>query len=169
VTNFPLRFAGRRFFLGEDRLLMDVNIKVAVRCRPLSEKENARGCRNIVEMNNKTIKIFNSDQSEPKTFSYDHCYYIDSTQEQVYQDLGKNIVSQGLEGYNGTIFAYGQTGSGKTHTMMGNSESLGIVPKISADLFTTVAARLDGFRGTEKEGTQCMITVTIHPGLNNVS
>lgn len=126
----------------------------------MSEKENARGCKNIVEMNDKTVKIFSSDNNdEPKTFSYDHCYYIDSTQEQVYEDLGKNIVSQGLEGYNGTIFAYGQTGSGKTHTMMGSAESLGIVPRISADLFTTVARRLDGFIGTEKEGTQCMITV----------
>lgn len=141
---------------------MDVNIKVAVRCRPLSERENARGCRNIVEMNDKMVKIFSSDNDEPKTFTYDHCYYIDSTQEQVYEDLGRNIVSQGLEGYNGTIFAYGQTGSGKTHTMMGSADSLGIVPRISADLFTTVATRLDSFLGTEKEGTQCMITVSYH-------
>jgi hypothetical protein len=140
---------------------MDVNIKVAVRCRPLSERENARGCRNIVQMSGQTVKMFSSETEEPKTFSYDHCYYIDSTQEQVYEDLGKNIVSQGLEGYNGTIFAYGQTGSGKTHTMMGTAESLGIVPRISADLFTTVTTRLETFAGTEKEGTQCMITVAI--------
>jgi hypothetical protein len=142
---------------------MDVNIKVAVRCRPLSERENARGCRNIVEISGKTVKMFSGENDEPKTFSYDHCYYTDSTQEQVYEDLGRNIVSQGLEGYNGTIFAYGQTGSGKTHTMMGTADSLGIVPRISADLFTTVASRLNTFIGTEKEGTQCMITVGLSP------
>lgn len=141
---------------------MDVNIKVAVRCRPLSGKEIARGCRNIVEISDQTVKLIPSENEEPKTFTYDHCYNIDSTQEQVYDDLGRNIVSQGLEGYNGTIFAYGQTGSGKTHTMMGNSESLGIVPRISADLFNTVAARLDSFKGTEKEDTKCMITVLIY-------
>ena len=138
---------------------MDVNIKVAVRCRPLSGKEIAQGCRNIIEITDQTVKVISRDGEEPKTFSYDHCYDINSTQEQVYNDLGKNIVSQGLEGYNGTIFAYGQTGSGKTHTMMGSPESLGIVPRISADVFNTVAARLDSFKGTEKEETKCMITV----------
>lgn len=140
---------------------MDVNIRVAVRCRPLSGKEIARGCHNIVEISDKAVKVFSADSAEePKTFTYDHCYDISSTQEQVYEDLGKNIVSQGLEGYNGTIFAYGQTGSGKTHTMMGNPDSLGIVPRISADLFTTVLNRLQSFVGTDREGTKCMITVS---------
>ena len=92
---------------------MDVNIKVAVRCRPLSTKELYKGCKSIVNMSDKVVTIHSPDDSSgEKTFTYDHCYFSDSTQEQVYDDLGKNIVTQGLEGYNGTIFAYGQTGSG---------------------------------------------------------
>jgi hypothetical protein len=91
---------------------MDVNIKVAVRCRPLSSKETARGCRSIVNITDKEVRIMGTDSDEEKTFTYDHCYFTDSTQEQVYDDLGRSVVTQGLEGYNGTIFAYGQTGSG---------------------------------------------------------
>jgi DNA replication protein DnaC len=100
---------------------MDVNIKVAVRCRPLSNSEIARGCRNVVNIQDRTVRISASENEEEKTFTYDHCYYIDSTQEQVYNDLGRNIVSQGLEGYNGTIFAYGQTGSGKRKRFLSTS------------------------------------------------
>ena len=71
---------------------MDVNIKVAVRCRPLSTKENARGCRSIVNITDKVVKIVAPDSNhDEKTFTYDHCYYTDSTQEQVYEDLGKKI------------------------------------------------------------------------------
>lgn len=42
-----------------------------------------------------------------------------ATQEKVYSEAAKSIVSDVLAGYNGTIFAYGQTSSGKTHTMEG--------------------------------------------------
>lgn len=35
------------------------------------------------------------------------------TQEEVFDTVGRRIVADVLEGYNGTIFAYGQTGSGK--------------------------------------------------------
>ncbi len=41
----------------------------------------------------------------------------------VYDFCGTGMVSDVIEGYNGTIFAYGQTGSGKTHTMFGDQSS----------------------------------------------
>eukprot|EP00602_Paraphysomonas_sp_CaronLab_P001022 CAMPEP_0185033720 /NCGR_PEP_ID=MMETSP1103-20130426/22960_1 /TAXON_ID=36769 /ORGANISM="Paraphysomonas bandaiensis, Strain Caron Lab Isolate" /LENGTH=699 /DNA_ID=CAMNT_0027570099 /DNA_START=449 /DNA_END=2548 /DNA_ORIENTATION=+ len=44
--------------------------------------------------------------------------------------------------------------------MMGNDEAVGLIPRISADLFHTVDERLAGYRGTEKEDTKCMITVS---------
>ncbi|KAG5507041.1 hypothetical protein JKF63_05787 [Porcisia hertigi] len=44
-------------------------------------------------------------------------------QEQVYTHVGRPIVSNTLDGYNGCVFAYGQTGSGKTFTMLGYAPS----------------------------------------------
>jgi kinesin family protein 5 len=41
----------------------------------------------------------------------------------LYDSAASKLVSDVIEGYNGTIFAYGQTGSGKTHTMMGDIKS----------------------------------------------
>ena len=48
------------------------------------------------------------------------------------------IVSNVLEGYNGTIFAYGQTGTGKTHTMEGVDdppEQRGIMARVFSGVF----------------------------------
>lgn len=92
-----------------------VNVKVAVRCRPLSRREEEKGAKEIVSMQEgKSILIADgSDGGKKKQFTFDHSYFTDSTQQQVYDDIGKPIVDQALQGYNGTIFAYGQTGSGR--------------------------------------------------------
>lgn len=50
---------------------------------------------------------------------FDKVFKPNATQEKVYNEAAKSIVSDVLMGYNGTIFAYGQTSSGKTHTMEG--------------------------------------------------
>jgi len=83
--------------------------------------------------------------TEGKSFTFDHCYDVDSTQEQVYSDLGGPIVMQALDGYNGTLFAYGQTGSGKTWSMMGASgdaTNKGVIPRLNEDLFIKIDDKL---------------------------
>jgi len=42
-----------------------------------------------------------------------------SSNQEVFDAVGRNICENCLEGYNASIFAYGQTGSGKTHTIQG--------------------------------------------------
>ncbi|OQR71052.1 kinesin protein-like, partial [Tropilaelaps mercedesae] len=61
-------------------------------------------------------------------------------QDQVYSDIGEEMLQHAFNGYNVCIFAYGQTGAGKSYTMMGRGESgqEGIIPHICKDLFNTV-------------------------------
>jgi len=111
-----------------------VNIKVAVRVRGgLDAKSSVVSCRG-----NELTLAGAGAKGEPTTFAFDHCYGPDSTQEQVYEDLGGQILDFAFEGYNGTIFAYGQTGSGKSHSIMGSPAQLGIVPRLSVELFERV-------------------------------
>lgn len=118
---------------------MSSNVKVAVRCRPLSRKENEKSCLSCIQIENRksvTVKDPKSKENEEaKTFAFDFAYGDDTTQQEVYADLGKPVVDRSLEGYNGTIFAYGQTGSGKTHSMMGSKEHPGIIPRLVEQLF----------------------------------
>ncbi|XP_047564735.1 kinesin-like protein KIF1C isoform X2 [Lutra lutra] len=63
-----------------------------------------------------------------------------ASQQQVYRDIGEEMLLHAFEGYNVCIFAYGQTGAGKSYTMMGRQEpgQQGIVPQLCEDLFSRV-------------------------------
>ncbi|KAK6997914.1 StAR-related lipid transfer protein 9, partial [Biomphalaria glabrata] len=133
---------------------MASNIRVAVRIRPLSQKERDAGARNIVTSSGNTVCItnvhvegqpeFGDHRERIKQFTFDFCYdgasEVSKTsavpcQEQIYQDMGTEILQDAIEGYNACMFAYGQTGTGKTYTMMGHPGELGITPRICEALF----------------------------------
>lgn len=150
---------------------MDLNVKVAVRCRPMSSKEITRGCQSIVNLVSSSSLLIKAIDSatEDKPFTFDNVYGPDSTQVQVYSDLGRPIITQALDGFNGTIFAYGQTGSGKTFSMMGNEENKGIIPQLNDDLWlklfekmATLEAKAMELYANEKERpkTKCFVTVS---------
>ena len=48
---------------------------------------------------------------------------METRNEEVYEDVCKEIVLGALNGYNGTVFMYGQTGAGKTYTMFGDNSN----------------------------------------------
>ncbi|ETM53226.1 hypothetical protein F442_03404 [Phytophthora nicotianae P10297] len=164
----------------------DVNVKVAVRCRPMSSRETQMGARGIVQvLDGTTVVIYPtadaqasasnsppsdaSDTSEKKQYTFDFAYYTESTQAQVYGDIAKPLVDQALQGYNGTIFAYGQTGSGKTHTMMGSGDDHGIVPLMNGDLFTRINASDAENANSDDEGAvKYLVTVSFLEIYNEV-
>ncbi|EDO44491.1 predicted protein [Nematostella vectensis] len=67
-----------------------------------------------------------------------------ASQETVYEECARKLVTSTLDGYNGTVMAYGQTGSGKTFTMTGSTEKFehrGIIPRSIQQLFREIADR----------------------------
>ena len=88
-------------------------------------------------------------------FSLDKIFPCDSTQEEVYNYIGKPIVKQVLNGFNGTCFAYGQTSSGKTHTMQGkmdDPELVGIIPRMVTTIFDEIENAPEHIEFTVKVG-----------------
>ncbi|KAI8481074.1 Kinesin-like protein kif16b, partial [Branchiostoma belcheri] len=63
---------------------------------------------------------------------------IQQAPQQIFQDLGTDVLASAFEGYNACVFAYGQTGTGKTYTMMGDTDRLGLIPRISEGLFSRI-------------------------------
>uniref|UniRef100_L7M6K4 Putative kinesin-like protein kif16b n=1 Tax=Rhipicephalus pulchellus TaxID=72859 RepID=L7M6K4_RHIPC len=141
------------------------SVKVAVRARPFNQREIDMKSSEIIRMDgNKTCienlkfqsliscpNIIVSPQGGAeelgreriKEFTFDYSYWSvhpsDAhfvTQEQVFNDLGQEVVDNAFEGYNACIFAYGQTGSGKTFTMMGSSDNEGLIPRICQAMYT---------------------------------
>ena len=97
----------------------------------------------------------------PHKFAYDFSYWSHDRkdahfagQDQVFKDLGLDVVENAFNGYNVCVFAYGQTGSGKTYTMgtgfelsgaassnLQNSggEQIGIIPRAVHQLFQVIS------------------------------
>lgn len=135
-----------------------VNVQVAVRCRPLNERERSAGERPVLQCSTERREVVCAAPSGPrkgasssnpkKTFTYDHVFGPDATQADVYEGIVEPIVDEVLQGYNCTVFAYGQTGTGKTHTMEGRrdadmagieerrlAENAGIIPRAVKQVF----------------------------------
>ncbi|CAJ1406591.1 unnamed protein product [Effrenium voratum] len=117
------------------------NIHVAIRIRPMSESEDqVSRCAVCVPTAQPTVVVQASD-GQIKSFTYDHCFSSlevsndQGTQEKVYSEIGADLVTSALEGYNCCLFAYGQTGAGKSHTMMGYGDQPGVIPRAVEDLF----------------------------------
>lgn len=96
------------------------NVKVAIRVRPLSEKERREmGAKTCVTAEKELSAIVLDARPEVKTFTFDYVADTDVQQGEIFEQVGKPLTSSCLSGYNGTIFAYGQTGAGKTYTILG--------------------------------------------------
>jgi len=131
------------------------NIQVFLRIRPLLGDEV--NTQPVIVPDNDKILTVNKD-SISLQFEFEKIFREKSTQEQVYDVIGKNFVSDIIAGYNGTIFASGQSGSGKTRTMTGYSDimdnkelllnkdvsmwkdprDMGLVPRIVRALFNEI-------------------------------
>ncbi|XP_077588180.1 kinesin-like protein KIF1B isoform X16 [Stigmatopora nigra] len=128
------------------------SVKVAVRVRPFNTRETSKDSKCIIQMQGNSTTILNpkAPKEPAKNFSFDYSYWSHTTpqdpcfaaQNQVYNDIGKEMLQHAFEGYNVCIFAYGQTGAGKSYTMMGKQEEgqEGIIPMLCEDLFEKINA-----------------------------
>ncbi|XP_051579953.1 kinesin-like protein KIF18A [Myxocyprinus asiaticus] len=135
------------------------HVKVVVRVRPLNDREKDGNYRNVVSVVDNHMLIFDPKDEEVTFFRgqrvgnrdvrkrankdlkfvFDSVFREDSSQVEVFENTTKAIVDGVLNGYNCTVFAYGATGAGKTHTMLGTSDSPGVMYLTMKELF----ARMD--------------------------
>uniref|UniRef100_A0A2K6V656 Kinesin-like protein n=1 Tax=Saimiri boliviensis boliviensis TaxID=39432 RepID=A0A2K6V656_SAIBB len=112
-------FAHEMIRYGDDNKTIDIHLKKDIR----------RG-------------VVNNQQTD-WSFKLDGVLH-DASQDLVYETVAKDVVSQALDGYNGTIMCYGQTGAGKTYTMTGATENYkhrGILPRALQQVFRMIEER----------------------------
>lgn len=139
------------FFYFRLQAVRNECVQVIVRCRPLSNKENTGEYQQIVDVypNRGVIEIIKNDGSSgsetsrenKKMFTYDAVYDSSSSQQAIYDEVVRPLVSSVLEGFNGCVFAYGQTGTGKTYTMEGirnDQEKKGIIPRAFEQIWSHI-------------------------------
>ncbi|CAD8167882.1 unnamed protein product [Paramecium pentaurelia] len=114
------------------------NIQVSIRIKPLIE--DGRSCIKLDSNLKNTIIIEGNQQQQQdqKYFYFDYVAQQDSSQEDIFNIVGKQQAINCLDGYNGCVFVYGQTGSGKTYTMMGTQKQPGLLPRVIDFLFNCI-------------------------------
>lgn len=85
------------------------SVNVIVRVKPSTE-EICTICKN------NDIQI--SSKKDKKVYRFDHVYDMGATQEDMYNDIGIDIVKNTFAGYNCCLFAYGQTGCFSNGTLI---------------------------------------------------
>lgn len=113
-------------------------VRVAVRIRPLLEREKSSDEREVVRVDGPRV-VVGADGSEGHSFTATPCFPPTASQRDVYRTCGVRGLLTGLiNGLSGTLFAYGQTGSGKTYTIFGTSEPAeeGVFSRAIADLYS---------------------------------
>ncbi len=166
-------------------------IVTAVRVRPMSIRELKDRSRPIIlvdEDEGKSSEVVLLDPTffsrkrdyersfYERVFRYDHNFLPESTQEEVFDAIGKPLLRHSFDGYNSSLVVYGQTGSGKTYTMIGDQgdtsgsavpgadaveeeESLeGIVPRLTKALLKEAHLRHDEATGEHAEVKEKPIT-----------
>ena len=123
-----------------------VNIKVVLRCRPMTKAESMKDRAVINCVSDKVVEVNYASMGKQakKGFTFDGVFDAASTQTEVYDGVVRPVVDEVLQGYNCTVFAYGQTGTGKTHTMEGDvspgpagvtKDAAGIIPRAVTQVF----------------------------------
>lgn len=137
--------------LSRSTMLQEDNgrVKVYARIRP-----TARFAQDMIELlpDGKSVNIhckkdlrrgYINNQILDWNFHLDRVLH-NASQSDVYEECAKDIVTQALDGYNGTILAYGQTGAGKTFTMTGSTEKFqhrGIIPRAIQQVYREIRER----------------------------
>ncbi|XP_013397459.1 kinesin-like protein KIN-7L [Lingula anatina] len=120
---------------------MSDNINVAVRVRPLIQREQTSGQKISWLVRDNTVTQLENEKQVGTSYVFDHVFDQHETNMDIYDQVAMGIVEESMKGFNGTIFAYGQTSSGKTHTMMGDKLNQGIIPLAMNAIF-------EGIEGT---------------------
>ena len=122
-------------------------ILVAVRCRPLNQKEKEISRYETINIIQRKLIILkdpnylnnpNNSRSKHQSLAFDYVFDKFESQKQIFNNTTKFLIDGIINGFNATVFAYGATGSGKTYTMLGNEENEGIMPLTLKELFNKI-------------------------------
>ncbi|XP_034535542.1 kinesin-like protein KIF18A [Notolabrus celidotus] len=133
------------------------HVKVVVRVRPSTETEKRENCRNVVQVVDSNMLIFDPKEEDMSCFGsqrvrnrnrnmnkrankdlkfvFDQVFDQDSTQTDIFVNTTKGVLDGVMNGFNCTVFAYGATGAGKTHTMLGAQDDPGVMYRTMKELF----------------------------------
>jgi|UniRef100_A0A7S4GLD6 hypothetical protein len=116
------------------------HVKVAVRCRPLSEEERRR-TQVVIKTDGDKLIAFYPESKEGLLYNYDYFFPEETTQLDVFRVVGHEMVDLCVGGYNTCCIGYGASAAGKTHTLFGSDQEHGLIQMATKELFQRIDAQ----------------------------
>ena len=144
VNSSNINYNSNTIILNNNANNKKSSITVAIRIRPLNKNEldissveciRAINSTSLLVTTDSSINNKKSNQIKEQQFFFDYVFDKNTSQQTIYENTTKNLLTGIIDGFNATVFAYGATGSGKTYTMLGTSKEKGIMPRSISDLF----------------------------------
>lgn len=122
-------------------------------------KRPLQGIRKIIDVVDEKMLIFDPPSSNPlikmhtnafpnksnntsrireHRFVFDRLFDENSSQDDIFTNTTKPLLSSVLDGFNSTVFAYGATGCGKTHTISGTPNDPGLIFLTMKELYKMI-------------------------------
>ena len=151
-----MRTREKENIISSNSMSSSTQVKVAVRIRPLSRREEEMGGVSVICGKDAAKVVVDARKSHNplvassgglRSFSFDYCFDSqgpNARQEDVFDSLGSELIRNAWDGYNCSLFAYGVTGAGKSYSMIGTQDSRGLIPRIYSSLFDSVLAEQAG-------------------------
>jgi len=118
---------------------MSENIKVAARCRPMTEEETEQAVHDacVTFPDDKTVAVIDHNGEEYQ-FPVDFLFPPDTTNDDLFVACINPLINRVMAGNNAAVFMYGASLCGKTHTILGDDEHFGAVARSAEQIFSAV-------------------------------
>uniref|UniRef100_A0A7S1J5B3 MORN repeat-containing protein 3 n=1 Tax=Eutreptiella gymnastica TaxID=73025 RepID=A0A7S1J5B3_9EUGL len=113
------------------------HVKVAIRCKPLSEEEKRR-VQVIIKTDGDKLIAFYPESKEGLLYNYDYFFPEETTQLDVFRVVGHEMVELCISGHNSCCIGYGASAAGKTHTLFGSDQEHGLIQMATKELFQRI-------------------------------
>lgn len=115
------------------------SLHVCCRIRPIREGSEPTNCIKLLSPD--TLTLTGTGLKIPRKeiqYKFKHIFTAFSTQSEIFSHIAYPLLEDLLNGKNGLLFTYGVTGSGKTHTLTGEQNDPGIMPRCIDAIFNTI-------------------------------
>uniref|UniRef100_A0A2D4N5X4 Kinesin motor domain-containing protein n=1 Tax=Micrurus spixii TaxID=129469 RepID=A0A2D4N5X4_9SAUR len=110
-------------------------VQVCVRLRPAVGTGHSQEALCVRGVDSHSLEVHNwRNEKKIVKYRFDAFYDQVDIQQDVYIGSVQPLLSHLLKGQNASILAYGTTGAGKTHTMLGDPDHPGVIPRAVRDI-----------------------------------
>ncbi|ORC92538.1 putative kinesin [Trypanosoma theileri] len=119
-------------------------VRVAVRERPITEDDLSK-VRLHVKVDEDKLVAFAPGASEGLMYDSDYYFPCNTTQNDIYLTIGKEMVDLAIKGVSCNVVTTGYTDTGKTYTLYGDVSNTGLIQDTVKDLYQRLEAQSDEY------------------------